>query len=212
MIDKYFETVSLIVTSNMIKKLNEAIEMSKVTIKTSNVPRELIKAKKASHTSSTVCSKWTQTGEDETENVKIKLEPIEYTDQMIVDNTITCKNSESSTKSNKNLMPSFSFKNFDVSTLAKSKRILGAACRPHRCSMCDKAFKLSINLKAHIRVHTGEKPYECKCCLKRFRQASTLHTHMRVHTNEKPFQCIFCGEAFKYSSTLKKHRKKCLLN
>ena len=55
----------------------------------------------------------------------------------------------------------------------------------HECDVCEKSFRDSNSLKAHMRIHTNEKPYECEVCEMKFRHSGSLKTHMRIHTNEK---------------------------
>ena len=74
---------------------------------------------------------------------------------------------------------------------------------------CPTAFLEVINLKDHMRIHTGENTYPCnQCpqtfsiksnkvgksyicdqCLKSFIDHRHLLDHIRIHTGEKPFIC-----------------------
>lgn len=57
--------------------------------------------------------------------------------------------------------------------------------RAFKCEYCDKAFNLSIGLKEHIRIHTGET-LDCEHCGKAFRQRSNFYKHLReVHSIRK---------------------------
>ena len=77
--------------------------------------------------------------------------------------------------------------------------------KPHVCKICDKAFRLKPNLKAHVEIHLDEKKYRCVTCGKRFNTSSQLSMHKQTHRTVKKFVCDLCGRGFKLQANFKAH-------
>ena len=81
--------------------------------------------------------------------------------------------------------------------------------RPHQCEQCGKAFSQRRNLKAHMLTHYHEIMYKC-FCQRSFTYQCTLKAHFRIHTGER-FRCtsVGCHRSFLYKRSLAYHLKRC---
>lgn len=46
------------------------------------------------------------------------------------------------------------------------------------CDVCSQSFSYKHNLKAHYRLHTGEKPYICRICKREYTFYPSLKNHL----------------------------------
>ncbi|XP_061483317.1 zinc finger X-chromosomal protein isoform X2 [Rhineura floridana] len=77
---------------------------------------------------------------------------------------------------------------------------------PFRCKRCKKGFKLQMELKKHMKTHSGRKVYQCEYCEYSTTDASGFKRHViSIHTKDYPHRCEFCKKGFRRPSEKNQH-------
>ncbi|XP_072294032.1 uncharacterized protein [Eucyclogobius newberryi] len=78
--------------------------------------------------------------------------------------------------------------------------------KPYSCSLCKKSFAREDSVQFHMALHTGTQLFHCQLCHKPFTRSNGLRNHMlTIHAQRKPFSCSFCQREFSTKDSLKKH-------
>ncbi|KAM4846298.1 zinc finger protein 408 [Thomomys bottae] len=76
----------------------------------------------------------------------------------------------------------------------------------HLCPVCGKALRDPHTLRAHERLHSGERPFPCPQCGRAYTLATKLRRHMKSHLADKPYRCPTCGMGYALPQGLKQHQ------
>ncbi|KAH7710117.1 DNA integrity scanning protein [Aphelenchoides avenae] len=98
---------------------------------------------------------------------------------------------------------------YDVVSDEEDENVSGARSRPKRfkCTRCDFRANSAGNVKAHLRIHTGERPFACSKCHKRFRTKGLVREHMTTHVTERRHKCDQCDYRSKDHRALYYHQR-----
>ncbi|XP_036716627.1 zinc finger protein 408 [Balaenoptera musculus] len=76
----------------------------------------------------------------------------------------------------------------------------------HLCPVCGKALRDPHTLRAHERLHSGERPFPCPQCGRAYTLATKLRRHLKSHLADKPYRCPTCGMGYTLLQSLKRHQ------
>ena len=56
--------------------------------------------------------------------------------------------------------------------------------KSNKCNQCEYASSYASALKAHLKMHSGEKPNKCNLCDYASAHAGNLRTHLKTHSGK----------------------------
>ncbi|MXQ94926.1 hypothetical protein E5288_WYG010006 [Bos mutus] len=88
----------------------------------------------------------------------------------------------------------------------REHQVVHSGARPFTCEQCGKAFARRPSLRLHRKTHqAAAAPTPCPCPA--LRDPHTLRAHERLHSGERPFPCPQCGRAYTLATKLRRHLK-----
>lgn len=116
-------------------------------------------------------------------------------------------------------------KTFACRSRLRTHEVIHSGVKPHRCSLCPKAYMRTSDLDHHRRVVHLERAEEgaedgekappsssyssssllCHLCGREFRCRSQLAAHLQAHSGERPHLCDACGRKFARRYQLRRH-------
>ncbi|XP_065082091.1 zinc finger protein 81-like [Ochlerotatus camptorhynchus] len=78
----------------------------------------------------------------------------------------------------------------------------------HVCPYCRKNFKMSGDLRTHIRNwHLASTTYSCSTCGVEFKRKDVRDLHQKSHENVYDYPCTACDKKFKVPARLRRHHE-----
>lgn len=73
------------------------------------------------------------------------------------------------------------------------------------CEQCPAKFPSAVNLKRHMRTHSGERPFNCDSCTYACSRADNLREHKRQAHGVFTYNCASCGKGFARKKDMVRH-------
>ncbi|XP_028634389.1 zinc finger protein 408 isoform X2 [Grammomys surdaster] len=86
------------------------------------------------------------------------------------------------------------------------RHLLSHTGEAYLCPVCGKALRDPHTLRAHERLHSGERPFRCPQCGRAYTLATKLRRHLKSHMTDKPYRCSICGMGYALPQSLKRHQ------
>lgn len=113
-------------------------------------------------------------------------------------------------------------KTFTCRSRLRTHEVIHSGVKPHRCSLCSKAYMRTSDLEHHRRMVHQEGAEEgagdeeeapppssssllCHLCGRKLRCRSQLAAHLQAHSGERPYLCDTCGRKFARRYQLRRH-------
>ena len=76
------------------------------------------------------------------------------------------------------------------------------------CEICHRRFWFSTDVKAHMKVHTGENQFPCPDCGKSYATRKILVAHRHSHAKvRRLYSCDICGKSFALKDQILRHKQ-----
>ncbi|KAM5248412.1 zinc finger protein 408 [Ctenodactylus gundi] len=86
------------------------------------------------------------------------------------------------------------------------RHVIGHTGEAHLCPVCGKALRDPHTLRAHERLHSGERPFPCPQCDRAYTLATKLRRHLKSHLADRPYRCSTCGMGYTLPQSLRRHQ------